>query len=171
MPSHVTVKESCTHGLGVFATSAFMPGELILLIDDSYVIDQEHPVPAGEETHCDYLESGKVVWMQSPERHINHSCDPNAFVRTVAGVRQVVALKQISEGEEIGYDYCVNGFGDTVWNCTCSAPSCRKTIHSDFFHLPISLQLEYLPLLDDWFQAEYRSKIQKLESARIHPSQ
>jgi hypothetical protein len=92
--------------------------------------------------------------MQFPERHINHSCDPNVYVRTVNGRRLVIALRDIAEGAEIAYDYCINGSGDTVWTCHCGAARCRRSIHSDFFHLPPALQQEYLPLLDDWFVAE-----------------
>ena len=100
--------------------------------------------------------------MQSPERHINHSCDPNVFVRTINGVRYVFALRSIAVNEETTYDYCINGYGDTLWECRCGSARCRKLIHSDFFHLPLTLQLEYLPLLDDWYVAEYREQVEQL---------
>src|SRR5947209_3979414 len=148
MASAVLVRESTINGIGVFAARSFSAGELVLAIDDSHVVDDEHPVPPGEEHHCDYLAAGKTVWMQAPERYINHSCEPNVFVRTCDGVRQVLAIREIAAGEEIAYDYCVNGYGDTVWTCSCGAARCRHTIHSDFFHLPMELQTRYLPLLD-----------------------
>jgi hypothetical protein len=100
--------------------------------------------------------------MQSPERHINHSCDPNTFVRTLNGVRYVFALRDIAASAEVTYDYCINGFGDVVWMCHCGAPRCRGTIHSDFFHLPFALQIEYLPLLDTWYVSEYRPAVDDL---------
>ncbi len=66
----------------------------MLSIDDSHIVDDNHPLSsAADERHCDYLEAGKTVLMQFPERHINHSCDPNVYVRTVEGVRLVLALK------------------------------------------------------------------------------
>jgi hypothetical protein len=100
--------------------------------------------------------------MQFPERHINHSCDPNTFVRTMLGVRYVFAVRPIAIEEEITYDYCINGFGDTLWECNCGSSRCRRTIHSDFFHLPYEIQVEYLPLLDDWYIEEYKEKVQEL---------
>ena len=106
--AQVIVAESRIHGLGVFATRSFTQGEIILAIDDSRVVDDEHPLRAelGEYSyHCDYLAGSKTVLMRSPERHINSCCDPNTFVKTIDGVRYVVALRPIESGEEITYDY------------------------------------------------------------------
>src|SRR5262245_24104178 len=96
---------------GVFATQGFRPGETVLILDDSRVVDDEHPLdaPAGELAHhCDYLAGGRVVLMPSPERHINSSCQPNTTVVTRDGARHVVALTAIGAGEEITYDYLIN---------------------------------------------------------------
>ena len=101
--------------------------------------------------------------MQAPERYINHCCRPNTFVQTRDGLRHVIALRPIAAGEEITYDYCVNGYGDTIWTCDCRDPQCRRTMHSDFFHLPLDLQLEYLPLLDEWFRRERAGDVRRLE--------
>ena len=166
MQPTVTIRSSPIEGTGIFAAVNFAAGDLILTIDDSYVIDAGHPVPPGEENHCDFLECGKAIWMQAPERHINHCCDPNVFIRTVDGVRQLIARKQIRAGDEIAYDYCVNGYGDTVWTCNCGSARCRRTIHSDFFHLPVNIQLEYLPLLDTWFRRERSRELELLQSSQ-----
>jgi hypothetical protein len=74
----------------------------------------------------------------------------------------VFALYDIAADEEITYDYCINSGGNTVWTCNCGSARCRQTIHSDFFHLPLALQLEYLPLLDEWFVNERRYEIEGL---------
>lgn len=161
----VAVKESSINGLGVFASKDIAKGEMILTIDDSRGVVPELPLDASKgelEYHCDYLAKGKVVLMQYPERHINHSCDPNTFVKTIFGVRYVFALRSVAVEEEITYDYCINGFGNTLWNCNCGSRRCRQTIHSDFFHLPHDLQVEYLSLLDGWYLEEYPEKVQKL---------
>ena len=106
--------------------------------------------------------------MQPPERFINHRCDPNTYVRTIAGDRYVVALREISPGEEITYDYCINGDGDTEWSCSCGSPNCRKRHLSGFFHLPEDVKVRYLALLDDWFIAEHRGEVEALK-ARLDP--
>lgn len=161
----VIIAESKIHGLGVFAARDFQEGETILIIDDSRLVDDEHPLRSelGEyEYHCDYLADGKVVLMRSPERHINSSCDPNTYVKTCHGVRHVIARRPIKSGEEITYDYIINCHGGDVWQCNCGSPRCRGMIVSSFFELPLDWQLEYLPLLDEWFVEEHREKIEAL---------
>jgi hypothetical protein len=110
--SRVYTAASPIHGTGVFSSVQVSPGEVVLKIDDSRVVTDAEPLdPAkGEcEHHCDYLAGGKVVLMQAPERFINHSCNPNTYVRTIAGDRCVIALRAIRPGEEITYDYSING--------------------------------------------------------------
>jgi hypothetical protein len=169
--NNVWIRSSPINGLGVFAKRTFRRGEIVLSIDDRRVVDEEHPLRLGEEErHCDYLDAGKVVLMQPPERHINHSCDPNTYVQSVKGKRVVKALRDIAAEEEITYDYCINGDGDTVWICHCGSSRCRHEIHSDFFHLSIELQREYLPLLDDWFRKERADEIEHLNLLeRVEP--
>jgi GNAT superfamily N-acetyltransferase len=164
--SRVHTAASPIHGTGVFSSDRFSPGQVVLKIDDSRVVTDADPLdPAsGEfEHHCDYLAEGKVVLMRPPERSINHACDPNTYIRTIAGDRYVVALRDIRPGEEITYDYCVNGDGDTEWECRCDSPACRKRHLSGFFHLPDQVQARYLALLDDWFVAEHRDEVEALK--------
>ena len=162
---NVIVRESSIHGLGVFAARDFRPGERILIGNESRMVTRDSPLDPenGEyDYHCDYLSGGKVVLLGCPERHVNHCCDPNAYVKYADGVRGTYARCLIRPGEEITHDYCINGFGDEVWQCGCGSTRCRKTIHAGFFHLPLDLQGEYLPLLADWYVAEYCDKVEAL---------
>lgn len=171
----VTVAESKINGSGVFAERDFAAGEIILAIDDSRIVDEEHPLrpELGElDYHCDYLSDGKVVYMNSPERYINSSCDPNVFVKTINGTRHVVALKPIKAGEELTCDYIIDCHSGIVWQCNCGSEKCRKTIVSSFFELLIEKQIEYLPLLNPWFIEEHREKVETLKKfARGESSQ
>jgi hypothetical protein len=163
--AEVFVATSGIHGEGVFAARDFSPGETVHILNDSRAVDDAHPLrpELGEHHfHCDYLEGGKVILQPSPERHINSSCDPNTFVKTIRGVRHVIARRFIRIGEEITYDYILNCHGGVVWQCNCGGARCRKTIGSSFFDLPVERQLEYLPLLDGWFLREHPEKIESL---------
>jgi hypothetical protein len=102
----VILGESKIHGMGIFATRDFAAGEIILPIDDSRVVDEEHPLRSelGEhQDHCDYLAGDQVVLMRAPEVSINSSCDPNTYVKTIDGIRHVVARRLIESGEEIKF--------------------------------------------------------------------
>lgn len=163
--SDVYVSESGIHGVGVFAARAFAAGETVLVLDDSRVVDEEHPLRAelGEyEHHCDYLEGGKVVLQGYPERHVNSSCDPNAYARRTRGGGVVVARRRIEAGEEITCDYIIDCHGGIVWRCNCGSARCRRVVPSSFFELPVESQLEYLPLLNEWFVNEHREEVEAL---------
>jgi SET domain-containing protein len=159
----IKVSESKIHGLGVFATRDFAQGETILIIDDSRIVDGDNPLrpELGEYNyHCDYLAGGRVVLMKSPGRHINSSCDPNTYVKTINGVRSVLARRAIKVGEEVTYDYIIDCHGGIVWQCSCGAERCRGTIVSSFFELPVEQQKEYLPLLSEWFTQEHGEEVE-----------
>jgi hypothetical protein len=167
-----TTDEPCLHRrvldpwYGRLLIGPLLAGEIILKIDDSRVVTDVDPLNTANEEfehHCDYLASAKVVLMQRPERFINHRCDPNTFIRTISGDRYVVALRKVHLGDEITYDYCVNGDGDTAWDCSCGSPECRKRHFSGFFHLPLDVQARYLALLEDWFVAEYWEEAEALK--------
>lgn len=161
----VRVGPSSIHGVGVFALRDFERGETVHVLDDSRVVDDARPLrpELGEYAfHCDYLAHGLVVLMPAPERHINSACDPNTYVETRDGVRRVVALRPIPAGEEITYDYLINCHGGDVWECRCGSSRCRGTIPSSFFDLPRDEQLGLHPLLDRWFVAEHRERIDAL---------
>jgi hypothetical protein len=154
----VEVRPSPIADRGVFATRDFVEGETLLVIDDSRVVDAEHPLDAerGEfERHQDYLADGRVVLMSAPERYINSSCDPNTFVVTRADGRHVVALRRIARGDEITYDYILNCHGGAVWQCRCGSARCRGTVPGSFFDLPLDEQRRLRRLLDAWFLREH----------------
>ena len=165
----VYVDLSPIHGKGVFAIFNIKEGQQILKIDDSRIVTDDNPLrpEKGEyEHHCDYLEKDKVILMQEPERYINHSCDPNVYIRQVGDVRYVYAMRNIKADEELTFDYCINGYGDSVWQCNCGSPKCRKNIDIDFFHLTQEKQLEYLPYLDKWFVREFKKKVEEIYKDR-----
>lgn len=168
----VYVAESLIHGRGVFAARDFEAGETVIVMDDSRVVDAEHPLRTelGEYAHhCDYLADGLVILQSYPERHINSSCDPNVYARRDASGSRMIARRHISAGEELTGDYIIDCHGGEVWRCNCASARCRGTVPSSFFELPLEAQAEYLPLLNEWFVAEHAEEVAAL-SARLRES-
>ena len=158
------VRKSKIQGTGVYALMDFKVGEIILDIDDSNVVTDPSKLSDEDNAfNCDYLDNGKVILMQDPERCINHSCDPSTYVKTVDGVRKVIAKKNISKGDEITFDYSINGDNEGIFPCRCGSDKCRKIYNGNFFKLPINLQKEYLPFLDDWFANKYKTELDRLK--------
>jgi SET domain-containing protein len=159
----VVVKKSGIIGKGVFSSKNFREGEVILEIDDSHVvIDSSKLTKEQHKFELDYLADGKIVVMQAPERYINHSCDPNSYVKTVNGIRKVFAMRDIQKGEEIVGDYSINGHNEGTFQCRCGSENCRLVYRGNFFKLPKALQKKYLPYLDDWFVEQFKDEIGRL---------
>ena len=56
--------------------------------------------------------------------YINHSCDPNAFIRIVPGLKiAIFARRDIEPGEELTIDYRDPEHPEV---CRCGAPNCRS---------------------------------------------
>lgn len=163
MTYKVFIKKSSTHGKGVFASCDFKTGDFILEIDDSHVItDKSKLTKKQHKFDLDYLYD-KIVIMQEPEKYINHSCDPTVYVKTINGVRNIYAMRDIKKGDEITYDYSVNGDNNGTFKCNCGSKNCRKVYQGNFFKLPTEIQLNYLPYLDDWFIEKHKKEINNLQ--------
>ena len=164
----VEVRASRIEGLGVFAARRFDAGERIRRINVVREITADAPLrpELGERSdHCDYPD-GKMVLVGFPDRHLNHSCDPNAYVAYDGAAAWMVARRPIAAGEEITCDYNINISGGTSWPCGCGAGRCRGETIGDFFLLPVDIQLEYRRLLADWFVRRHRERIERLDALR-----
>jgi uncharacterized protein len=83
------------------------------------------------------------IYLDAPGRYINHSCDPNCGVTPSL---DLIAIKNIQEGEELTYDYSTTMLErDWTMECKCGTARCRKVI-MDFDQLPKETQQYYLSL-------------------------
>ena len=161
----VEVRPSGIEGLGIFAVRSFRVGERIRRINVVREVTPETPIreELGERTdHCNYPD-GKVVLYGLPDRHINHSCDPNAYEVFEEDGTCLVARRDIAPGTEITCDYNINIADGTSWTCRCGAVRCRGEVAGDFFRLPTAWQREYRPLLAAWFVRQHRERIEALD--------
>ena len=162
--SDVEIGQSSIEGLGLFAVRPFCAGQRIRQINVVREITPTSPLrqELGERAdHCDYPD-GKVVLLGTPDRYINHSCDPNAYVLYESNRSFLVARRDIPAGQEITCDSNINITGGTAWPCHCGSARCRGTTVGDFFGLPIDLQREYQPLLAEWFVCTHKDRLRTL---------
>jgi len=91
----VVVKKSKIQGFGVFAGRDFKKGETVLRWGNSKQLTEEEAklVPAEEKKYVAFF-NGKYVFQLPPARYMNHSCNPNTFVRAFCDV----ALNGIKKG-------------------------------------------------------------------------
>jgi|SRR5579872_2130111 len=145
--NNFVIADSPIEGKGVFAARKIKKGEIICFMEGEL-----KPISEIEKMHakgntkisCNQLQIGLRTYMvlDNPYVLINHSCDPNA---AIAGSRQMTAIRDIQEGEEILYDYSATEW--TVqdyppyytdgWpmDCRCGFLNCRKKIGC-FYYLP-----------------------------------
>jgi hypothetical protein len=146
----------CALGRGVFADRDFQEGEFLFRFTGP-VISLVQAINKGD-AEGNALQIGPTTYidLETPGVFANHSCEPNAGVRDlVSGY----ALRPISRGEEILYDYSTT-MSEQRWSmrCRCGVPSCRGMI-GDFHDLPSELQRRYLSMgiVQPFIVAELRS--------------
>ncbi|EKD44233.1 MAG: hypothetical protein ACD_71C00206G0003 [uncultured bacterium (gcode 4)] len=98
----VVIKQSDIHGKGVFATRDFKAGEIILQWDKSVILSdvEFERLSDNEKQYVNFME-GVHVYMQEPEKYVNHSSNPNTIAKQFCDI----ATRDIKEGEEITSNY------------------------------------------------------------------
>jgi SET domain-containing protein len=160
------VKSSPIEGLGLFATRDFAVGERIARVNVVREVTSDAPIreDLGERIDVCAYPDGRVVLIGFPERHVNHSCDPNAYEYFEGHTSDLVARRNITCGDEITIDYNINISNGTAWPCHCGAIRCNGQVIGDFFRLPVERQREYRPLLAKWFILRHGSRLEVLYS-------
>ncbi len=161
--SHVFEAPSPIHGMGIFAGRDFYQEERVVAIDDSQIVPEGSPdVDAdGNRLYYDDI-SGRRVVRLGPLQYTNHSCDFSTYAKAIEGIRYRIARRDIRGGEEITSHYSINARFGSEWECYCGGVNCLERLVHDYFALPLHLQVEYLPFLDDWFVEENQGMIRKL---------
>jgi len=149
---NIIVKDSKIRGKGVFAARNFKKGETVIIWHPKSLIFQKDMSSLSEDdrNHTTYAGKGKYFVMGSPERFVNHSCEPNTYVEE----QKDVALKDIKKGEEITTDYAINVLDDWQMECKCGSKTCRKIIYGDFRKLDKKNKKRLEPYLEEWFKKE-----------------
>ena len=161
----VTVRDSSIDGRGVFAVSAIPAGEFIREYNLVREVTPGNPIDPerGEAVeHCTYPDD-KIFLVGYPDRHFNHSCDPNAVKRFSSRAIQLFSRRDIAPGAEITHDYMINTHCGSRWPCNCGAARCRGEAVPSFFDLPTPIQFEYLPYLAPWFVQRHSDRIASLD--------
>jgi len=129
----IAVGRSEIDGRGCFATVPFRKWQKIAELVGERVsrVEAARRMRGRERLHICAIDS---YWGIDGSRggngsqFINHSCQPNCFVKIVCGHIIFFALRDIAPGEEITMDY-VNSYHPDTKRCRCGVPGCRGTIN------------------------------------------
>jgi SET domain-containing protein len=124
----VTVAPSGWAGQGLFAATAIPAGTRILAYQGERISKAESARRRADFNsyifHLDYAWDVDGSGLDNTARYINHSCDPNCRVELTGGEIWIVADRNLSEGEELSFNY---GFGLEEYErfpCACGARNC-----------------------------------------------
>jgi uncharacterized protein len=121
----VIVKKSKINGKGVFAARDFKKGEIVLKSDLSHELTMKEIEKLDEiEKRYIWPTKGKYILMLSPGRYVNHSCNPNTYIKNSCDI----ALRDIKKGDEITGDYALSEEPGFEMICKCKSKNCRKII-------------------------------------------
>ena len=128
----LAVKKSRINGKGCFATAHFRRGRKIA----DYAGERITNAEANRRANRRRLRICAINsrWSLDGSRggngthYINHSCEPNSYMKILYGHIQFYALRDIRPGEEITIDYEMTLHSDRK-RCFCGAQTCRGTIN------------------------------------------
>lgn len=145
------VRISSINQNGVYAALPISKGERLAIFGgDILTIDDTLKLPELFRYYPLQIEERFMLYMKNPESpedtdYFNHSCSPNAGLR---GQIFLTAMRDITVGEEITFDYCMSlseftGSSFVIeFDCSCGSPECRGRITQRDWRLK-SLQEKY----------------------------
>jgi SET domain-containing protein len=142
-------------GRGLFATEQISASELVAVKGGHIVTTEQlrelpEPLPNSEIQIADGLHLVAVT----PEEYepvmlfINHSCEPNVGF---AGNTVLVAMREVTAGEELTTDYALFDDYDGRMPCLCNTTSCRRIIDGHDWRRR-DLQLRYRGYFSSYLQ-------------------
>jgi SET domain-containing protein len=142
-PLPFELRQSPIQGNGAFATRRIRKGTRIIEYTGERITQDEADKRYDDEamgrhhTFLFTLDEKTVIDAAvdgNEARFINHSCDPNCQALIEDDKIFIYALKDISPGEELSYDYAyeraegMDEESEKLYVCRCGAKDCRGTI-------------------------------------------
>jgi uncharacterized protein len=137
---------SAIEGRGLVAIAPIAAGELVAIKGGHIVTtaDLQSLPERLQNSEIQIADGFHLVALEEAEYEpvmlfLNHSCEPNVGF---AGNTVLVAMRDISPGEELTTDYVLFDDYDGSMECQCRTPSCRGTIDGRDWQRP-ELQSKY----------------------------
>jgi uncharacterized protein len=137
---------SAIEGRGLVATAPVTAGELVAIKGGHIVTTaalrslpgrlQNSEIQIADGFHLTALTEDEY---EPVMLFLNHSCEPNVGF---AGNIILVAMRDVSPGEELTTDYALFDDHGSTMECHCGTPSCRGTISGQDWQRP-DLQRKY----------------------------
>jgi len=128
------VRSSDIHAAGCYTTTKIRKGTRVVEYTGPRISkEQADAIYEGRATTYLFgLRDGReVIDGHGTAMFINHSCDPNCETDEIDDRVWIIAIRDISAGEELTYDYMLyDGDEDDPAPCYCGSSKCRGTMYS-----------------------------------------
>ncbi|MGI8835528.1 MAG: SET domain-containing protein [Pyrinomonadaceae bacterium] len=128
----LTINKSAIEGKGCFSLTSFKRGRKIAEYAGQKITNAEANRRASRRKLriCAINDRWSLDGSRGGNgtHYINHSCEPNAFMKILYNHILFIALRDIRPGEEITIDYESTLHSDEK-RCVCGARKCRGTIN------------------------------------------
>ena len=149
------------HGRGLFAVEPIGAGEVVA-VKGGHIVDTDTLARLSEDLQnadIQITEGLHLAALTEDEYEpvmlfLNHSCDPNVGF---AGNVVLVAMREVSPGEELTTDYALFDTSEAEMVCTCGASSCRRRVTGHDWQLP-DLQARYSGFFSWYLQRRIDSR-------------
>ena len=144
---NVAVADSEVAGHGVVVTEPISEGDIVAVFGGHILTGEELQAVLKKDPEFKYPVQVEVNhWLGpvepselEPADFVNHSCLPNCGMR---GQITLVAMRDLSVGEEATFDYAMTETKYLNMDCSCGTDLCRGTITYNDWKLP-ELQRRY----------------------------
>lgn len=150
MDGLILMQSKICEGKGVFANKEFKENQKILEFRGDLFTKEQLPNIYSDKAEDDrYIQIGANLYIGPSgdlDDLVNHSCNPNCYVKIEGRRAYLVALTNIKSREEITWDYSTTMYNfDWSMECNCGSKNCRKVI-KEFKFLPNDLKKKYAEL-------------------------
>lgn len=169
--------ESGSRGKGTFAIESISSGEIVI-VQDGRVMTYGEMLDSAYRPFCNHgfqVERDLLICPCEPVIDrldgiflVNHSCDPTCGFR---GQITLVALKDLSVGEEITYDYAMTdaNYGSVTcaeMKCLCGSRHCRGIVTGEDWR-STNLQSRYCGYFSTFIQSLIEQETAEPDNSRF----
>lgn len=134
--SNLTLRHNSQRGYGVYALSPINQGEIMPLegqISPRYFVEHDRYFQLTEDFIYEWVPGMR-------ENYLNHSCNPNCFIKVIKGIPSLITKRNIKSNEELCYNYNTVMYDlEKNWAsfpCHCKSSKCIGRIRGFLYLTP-----------------------------------